>query len=67
MGTRDECEAQKVLNCSTLNRQAHITAAFGEPAIQLSDSLEQGFKMAGKITSKILHYQRYFPSSRLSG
>lgn len=65
MSTRDEYEAQKVLNCSTLNRQAHITEAFCEPAIQLS--LEQGFKMAGKITSKILHYQRYFPSSRLSG
>ena len=66
MSTRDEYEAQKVLNCSTLNRQAHITGAFFEPAIQ-SDSLEQGFKMAGKITSKILHYQRYFTSSRLSG
>lgn len=67
MSTRDEYEAQKVLNCSTLNRQAHITGAFFEPAIQSTGSLEQGFTMAGKITSKILHYQRYFPSSRLSG
>lgn len=56
MSTRDEYEAQKVLNCSTLNWQAHITGAFCEPAIQLSYSLEQGFKMAGKIISKILHY-----------
>ena len=55
MSTRDDYEAQKVLNCSTLNQEAHISGGFCEPAIQLSDSLEQGFKMAGKIISKILH------------
>ena len=28
MSTRDEYEAQKVLNCSTLNQEAHITGGF---------------------------------------
>lgn len=64
MSTRDEYESSELFNVEP-------TSSYYESVLwardQLSDSLEQGFKMAGKITSKILHYQRYFPSSRLSG
>ena len=52
MSTRDEYEAQKVLNCSTLNRQAHITGAFCEPAINYHTRLNKDSRWQVRLYQK---------------
>lgn len=52
MGTRDEYEAQKVLNCSTLNRQAHITGRFVSPRYNYQTRLNKVSRWQVRLLQK---------------
>lgn len=52
MNTRDEYEAQKVLNCSTLNWQAHITGAFLSPRYNYHTRLNKDSRWQVRLYQK---------------